>query len=85
MPKHLMAVLPALLLTACAGSTISTRPSTLQAPPQRAKEPCLPTPARRQADGSATSADMEGSVRDGRFDLSDCESKRRLLLEAWPS
>ncbi|CAN5445948.1 hypothetical protein BH09PSE4_BH09PSE4_19010 [soil metagenome] len=44
----------------------------------------MPTPAHRQADGSATSADAEATIRDGRFDLKACEEKRRLLIDAWP-
>jgi len=84
MPKHLLAGLPALALTACGGSTTSTHLSGNPQPPQAAKEPCTPTPAHRQADGSASSADSEATIRDGRFDLKSCDAKRQLLLDAWP-
>lgn len=45
----------------------------------------MPTPQHRQADGSASAADDDATIRDGRFDLAACEAKRRLLLDAWPT
>lgn len=84
MPRHLLAVLAASMLTACGASTCSTLNSALPAPPAAAMAPCIPTPARRQPDGSATSADSEGTIRDGRFDLAACDAKRRLLVDGWP-
>ena len=84
MLKLLLAALPALLLTGCLGSTSSMHPSSPPPPPPAALQPCRPTPAHRQADGSATSADQEGTIRDGRFDLKACEDRRQLLLDAWP-
>lgn len=47
-------------------------------------EPCDPTPVPRQPDGSMSSANSEGAIRDGRFDLKSCDDKRRLLIDAWP-
>lgn len=73
MRKLLLAVLPAFLLTACAGSTHSTL----------SYSPVIP-PVRRQADGSATSADAEGSLRDARADLALCDVRRGLAVDAWP-
>ncbi len=84
MPKRPLAALSALLLTGCLGSTNSIAISSPPPPPAKALEPCVPTPARRQPDGSASSADSEGTARDGRFDLRACDDKRRLLLDAWP-
>jgi hypothetical protein len=46
--------------------------------------PCLPTPQHRQADGSATAADDDATIRDARFDLAACDDKRRLAVDAWP-
>lgn len=73
------------MLTGCARSTPSM-PSLpkLPDPPAAALVPCEPTPQRRQADGSASAADDDGTIRDGRFDLAACEAKRRLLVEGWP-
>lgn len=47
-------------------------------------EPCRPTAQHRQPDGSASAADDDATIRDGRFDLADCDAKRRLLWDAWP-
>ncbi|WP_156361230.1 hypothetical protein [Sphingomonas sp. Leaf257] len=44
----------------------------------------MPTPQRRQPDGSATAADDDATIRDGRVDLAACDDKRRLLLGSWP-
>ncbi|SEM73446.1 hypothetical protein SAMN05192583_1035 [Sphingomonas gellani] len=84
MPRHLLAVCCAVMLTACGRSTSSIRPSALPTPPQAATERCRPTPQHRQPDGSATAADDDATIRDGRFDLKTCDQKRQLLLEAWP-
>jgi hypothetical protein len=86
MRKALLGVLPAALLSACMGSTRSMPPSSISrpSPPAEALAPCLPTPQRRQTDGSATAGDDESTIRDGRFDLRRCDDKRRLLIEAWP-
>lgn len=85
MRNLMLAACCAALLTGCGPSTTSMPLSpNLPAPPAKAKEPCAPTPQRRQPDGSATAADDDGTIRDGRFDLAECEAKRRLLLEAWP-
>jgi hypothetical protein len=86
MPKHLLDVLPLLLLTACLGSTRSTVSSSLPQPkpPAAALLSCLPTPARRQPDGSTNRADTEGTARYGRLDPRACDDKRQLLLDAWP-
>jgi hypothetical protein len=53
-------------------------------PPAAALTPCRPTAQHRQPDGSATAADDDATIRDGRFDLVACDDKRRLLIEAWP-
>jgi hypothetical protein len=45
---------------------------------------CRPSPIPRQADGSASSADAEGGIRTRTIDLSSCEAKGQLLLDAWP-
>ena len=83
MPRHLLAALAALMLTACGGSTRSMPRFELPPPPQAALGPCSPTPAHRQPDGSATAADAEATIRDGRFDLAQCDAKRRALVDAW--
>ncbi|KQN93840.1 hypothetical protein ASE95_02740 [Sphingomonas sp. Leaf231] len=46
--------------------------------------PCRPTPQHHQADGSATAADDDATIRNGRFDLKACDDIRQLLLDAWP-
>jgi hypothetical protein len=84
MQKLLPVALFALLLTGCLGSTNSTAIFSPPPPPAKALERCQPTPARRQSDGSANSADTEGTARDGRFDLRACDDKRQLLVDAWP-
>ena len=86
MRKLLLAVLPALMLTACLGSTRSTLGYSPAIPPVPAdsKKPCTATPMRRQPDGSANSADAEGSLRDARADLALCDVRRGLAVDAWP-
>lgn len=86
MLRPLLAELCALALTACAASTRSIPPSSprLPKPPAPAMLACLPTPMDRQADGSATSADSEATIRQGRIDLSACDARRQMLLDAWP-
>jgi hypothetical protein len=86
MRKLLLAVLPAFLLTACAGSTRSTLSysPTIPSVPAEAKKPCTATPMRRQPDGSANSADAEGSLRDARADLALCDVRRGLAVDASP-
>ena len=86
MRKLLLAVLPACLLTACAESTRSTLNYSPVIPPvpAEARKPCTPTPVRRQPDGSASSSDAEGSIRDARADLALCDVRRALAVEAWP-
>ncbi|MGR6328955.1 hypothetical protein ACU5AX_07815 [Sphingomonas sp. XXL09] len=39
---------------------------------------------QRQPDGSASAADDDATIRQGRFDLRSSDDKRRLLLEPWP-
>ena len=85
MLRLMLAGLCAVALTGCARLT----PSTLKLPkppepPASALTPCTPTPQRRQADGSASAADDDGTIRDGRFDLASCDDKRRKLIDAWP-
>ena len=86
MRKLLLAVLPAFLLTACAASTRSTLSYSpvIPASPAEARKPCLPSPMPRQPDGSANSADAEGSLRDARADLALCDVRRGLAVDAWP-
>jgi len=62
----------------------STPPSGLPLPPKAAIEPCTPTQRHRQPDGSATSADNEQTIIDGRNDLKACDDKRKLLIDSWP-
>ena len=87
MRNLMLAACCAALLTACGRSTNSThlypnaRPP---APPAEAGKPCAATPQHRQPDGSAAAADDDATIRDGRFDLADCEARRRLLWDAWP-
>ena len=71
MRKLLLAVLPAFLMIACAGSTRSTLSYSpvIPAVPTEAAKPCIATPMRLQADGAANSSDAEGSIRDARADL----------------
>ncbi|TCP33286.1 hypothetical protein [Sphingomonas sp. BK235] len=47
-------------------------------------EPCTLSPVLRQPDGSATSADAEGTIRNRGFDVWSCDDKRQLLIDAWP-
>ena len=86
MRKLTLAVLPAFLLTACAGSTHSTLSYLPVIPPvpAEATKPCLPTAVRRQADGAANSADAEWSLRDARADLARCDARRALAVDGWP-
>jgi hypothetical protein len=87
MQQHLPVLLCAALLSACGSSTGSTRPSFLPPappPPTAALQPCLPTPQARQPNGSASAADDDATIRQGRLDLRACDDKRRLLLDAWP-
>ncbi len=85
MRKLMLAACAAAMLTGCGRSICSTPPlPRLPPPPAAATAPCLPTPQRRQADGSATAADDDGTIRDGRADLAACDDKRRLAIEAWP-
>ena len=71
--------------TGCATSTRSMPYSPeIPPPPAAAGEPCRPTAQHRQPDGSASAADDDATIRDGRFDLADCDAKRRLLWDAWP-
>ena len=86
MRKLMLAVLLACLLTACAGSTHSTLSYSPVIPPvpAEATKPCTATPVRRQPDGSATSSDTEGSIRDARVDLALCDARRSLAVGAWP-
>lgn len=85
MRRLMPAALCVAALTGCARS-MPLMPSLprLPAPPAAALEPCRPTPQHRQPDGSATAADDDATIRDGRFDLAACDDKRRLLLDAWP-
>lgn len=85
MRRLMLAAFAAVALTGCARSTRSM-PSlpTLPRPPAAALVPCVATPQHRQADGSASAADDDATIRDGRFDLAACEARRRLLVEAWP-
>jgi hypothetical protein len=53
-------------------------------PPAAALVACTPTPQHRQPGGEATSADDDATIRDGRFDLAECNARRRLLVDAWP-
>ena len=80
----LPATLFALLLIGCLGSTNSTASFSLPKPLAQVLEPCRPTAARGQSDGSANSAGTEGTARDGRFDLRERDNKRQLLIDAWP-
>ena len=85
MPRLMLAACVAVMLTACGRSTCSTPAlPRLPPPPAAATAPCLPTPQHRQADGSATAADDDATIRDARFDLAACDDKRRLAIEAWP-
>ena len=85
MRNLMLAACCAAALTGCARSTTSMPPlPKISDPPAAAREPCRPTPQQRQPDGSATSADDDGTIRDGRFDLAAWDDKRRLLLDAWP-
>lgn len=85
MPRLMLAALCAAALTGCARSTHSM-PTSPQppAPPASALIPCAPTPQHRQPDGSASAADDDATIRDGRFDLALCDDKRRILIDAWP-
>ncbi|KQR81184.1 hypothetical protein ASG07_11995 [Sphingomonas sp. Leaf343] len=81
----MLAALCAAALTGCARSTHSTlKLPTPPEPPASALVACSPTPQHRQSDGSATAADDDATIRDGRFDLGSCDDKRRLLIDAWP-
>ena len=63
MPRQTLAALAALMLNACGGSTRSIAISPqLPPPPAAALVPCLPTPLQRQPDGTASSADAEGTI-----------------------
>ena len=84
MLKLLLVACCAAILTGCGPSTRSTPRFALPTPPAAALQPCSPTPQHRQADGSASSADDDATIRDGRFDLRSCDDKRRLLIDAWP-
>lgn len=86
MPRLMLAALPALLLTACAGSTRSTLPFSPQIPPvpAEATRRCQPTPMQRRSDGSANSADAEATIRAARADLAACDARRQLAVDAWP-
>ncbi len=53
-------------------------------PPSAALVPCVPTPQHRQKEGGASAADDGATIRDGKFDLTACQAKRLLLVEAWP-
>ncbi len=85
MLRLMLAALCAATLTACGRSTPSM-PSlpAIPPPPAAALVPCAPTPQHRQADGSASAADDDATIRDGRFDLAACEARRRLFVESWP-
>lgn len=65
------------------GSTLSYSPVILLMPTEASK-PCLLRPVRRQADGSADSADAEGAIRNARADLALCNARRQMVLDAWP-
>lgn len=85
MLKLMLAACCVVPLTACATSTrLMPISPEIPPPPAAAGEPCRPTAQHRQADGSASAADDDATIRDGRFDLADCEAKRRLLWDAWP-
>ncbi len=85
MLRLMLAGLCAVALTGCARSTYSTlKLPKPPEPPASALTPCTPTPQRRQPDGSASAADDDGTIRDGRFDLASCDDKRRTLIDAWP-
>jgi hypothetical protein len=64
----------------------STPPSfpAVPAVPMEATKRCLPSRTERQADGSATSADAEATIRAARADLVRCDARRQLAVEAWP-
>ena len=86
MPRLMLVACAVALLTGCKQSMCSTPAlQKLQPPPVAATEPCRPTPQHRQADGSATAADDDATIRDGRFDLAACDDKRRLAIDAWPT
>lgn len=85
MQRLMLAACCAVALTGCARSMASTPISpAIPAPPAAALMQCRPTPQHRQPDGSATAADDDATIRDGRFDLAACDDKRRLLIDAWP-
>jgi hypothetical protein len=44
----------------------------------------MPTRRQRQANGSASSADNEQTIVDGRRDLANCDKRRQLAVDSWP-
>jgi hypothetical protein len=86
MRKVMQAVLPAFLLTACAGSTRSALSYSPAIPPvpAEAKKPCLPTPMQRQPDGSADSSDT-GDLFATACDLTLCDARRAFAIASWPT
>lgn len=85
MQRLMLVACCAALLTGCVRSMPSMPISpAIPGPPAAALTPCRSTPQHRQPDGSTTAADDDATIRDGRFDMTACEDKRRLLVDAWP-
>lgn len=86
MPRLLLAVLLAWLLTGCATSTRVLPPLAYAPPPIPAQllRPCPRSPIQTSPDGSLTSAGAELALRARDVDLAQCELLRQLAVDSWP-
>lgn len=79
MSRILPAMLLALLLSGCGLSRKQTKPLSLPQPPSEAMLPCfIPAISGGRSEDVELDLKMRGAA------ISQCEAKRRQLIEAWP-